>query len=816
MAIGTSTGSIVVFGQVGVERYFELNSVASKDQPDGYVPSPRSKYDNDRRNPVKCLKFKQGSGLLISIDGRNQVVGWNLVNGLADFVVDVGEQVTYFDLPCGMDVGFMGTISGKVLVLNCERGYLSQEFIPCPENHKSIPVSFCITHPQFPTKILIGYNSRLIVLWSHAEKKVLKSFTVNSSDLYVPQGRSADDVSVTCASWKPDGSHFVAGFDNGQFAFWNKKNDKALSVKFVSGYRDNYSLDPVYQIEWCCSLEQKDSSWIIVSGGNVSGESLRGVRIFEIGNDIADMKSYKAQHMIGIENDDINCFIVTPTNSPWANQQLDPAAIFLITSSGFFRAYDITLKGFPPMSGFNTLNYYNQPLQKLAKFALGISAMDFFKLKDFQLQSAEGQPSKTPLPMVCGGIPGVSSSDPVTAMKVLKSFRDLTIQESPEEKGDGNEEAEDDTELLDIPNPPSDMNDILLLANEQNQIVFWEIGATLKPMDYLTLDSHFAEGEKPKINYFEFVEEDSMLVVCYDVKSVTAYKLSERNRTEESQDKLRKEKLNGIIIEEVSTTCSSGFQPVFTITLKDISSDATFTITKYDPKNRLFFIGLSTGDFWLLNIGTFKIIHHEKILLTSSTEDSGKGDLRPDIVTKVVFSSVFVPLKDLNVEPVSPTLLMLVGTESGCVYAYQIELVNMADNAVVPIVARSKISEFPSKAVFLSIIDSIEGKRVVADDLVHKTDKPPTPVDPEATEPKKNKKAKRGSADSLNHDKLKTMETISETRYYTIVCHKSCIKILKNVSQKVEYEISLEGIIMAANLVDFMGTFMKFQQLIII
>eukprot|EP00158_Paraphelidium_tribonemae_P007019 Partr_v1_DN28074_c0_g1_i2_m56886 putative SNARE-dependent exocytosis protein len=408
LALGTLTGTIVVLGKRSVVQYFD---------------SEPPNVSSQTQCAIRMLAFKQGDGLLVSIDGLNRLVGWNLLNSRVDYSISLSDRrVSCLEVPTASRLAFVGTISGLVLIFDSIGGLLLEDTVPClVDSGGDVDVVALSTHPQTCQQILIGYAVGGIVLWDLKNKVALKRYGNDISWICLNRHiRNLDNPVLTCISWRFDGACFVSGYDNGQIVFWSSKIElQPLFVRYAcvdpngdpqseirtSRIESITNVSPIIQVYWSAQTASKEMSWIYISGGDpyIDGRPLSGLRIFEyeVSKNFAICQS---QSFIPTGRSDVEFFLLTPDASPWFNSALDPVGILMLDSDSKFHAYDVNDPGFKELALPPTLSILNG--RKITQFDY-VASLSQEKWAELIAPTFENQLDEYPeLPMVTGGVAG--------------------------------------------------------------------------------------------------------------------------------------------------------------------------------------------------------------------------------------------------------------------------------------------------------------------------------------------------------------------------------------------------------------------------
>ncbi|XP_053607282.1 lethal(2) giant larvae protein homolog 1 isoform X2 [Plodia interpunctella] len=198
-AIGTGTGALKVYGRPTVEFY-------------GQHTNPDS--------AVIQIHFIPGTGRLISQCDDNSLHLWeitdkSLVELKSHTFEGKNKKISAMCVESSGKNMLLGTEGGNIYSLDVNAFTVSEDVIyqdlvmqNCPEDFKVNPgaVESLCEHPKVPTRLLIGYNRGLIVLWDRP--------TANPVDTFV----SNQQLESLC--WNDDGEHFTSSHNDGSYVMW--------------------------------------------------------------------------------------------------------------------------------------------------------------------------------------------------------------------------------------------------------------------------------------------------------------------------------------------------------------------------------------------------------------------------------------------------------------------------------------------------------------------------------------------------------------------------------------------------------------------
>ncbi|XP_045497069.1 lethal(2) giant larvae protein homolog 1 isoform X1 [Colias croceus] len=198
-AIGTATGAIKVYGRPGVELYGQHTN------PDAAVTQ---------------IHFIPGTGRLISLCDDNSLHLWEITEkSLVELKNHAFEgknkKISALCMESSGKNLLLGTEGGNIYTLDANTFTMSEDVIyqdvvmqNCPEDFKVNPgaVESICEHPKVPTRILIGYNRGLVVLWDRQTATPTHTFVSNQQ--------------LESLCWNDEGEHFTSSHNDGSFVTW--------------------------------------------------------------------------------------------------------------------------------------------------------------------------------------------------------------------------------------------------------------------------------------------------------------------------------------------------------------------------------------------------------------------------------------------------------------------------------------------------------------------------------------------------------------------------------------------------------------------
>ncbi|CAI5695822.1 unnamed protein product [Oreochromis niloticus] len=194
LAIGTQAGALRLFGRAGVECYCQHESNAA----------------------VIQLQFLINEGALVSALADDSIHLWNLRQKIPAILHSLKfnrERITYCHLPFQSKWLYIGTERGNIHIVNVESFTLSgyvimwNKAIELSTKTHPGPVVHISDNPMDEGKLLIGFESGIVVLWDLKSKKA--------------DYRYSYDEAIHSVAWHHEGKQFVCSHSDGTLTTWN-------------------------------------------------------------------------------------------------------------------------------------------------------------------------------------------------------------------------------------------------------------------------------------------------------------------------------------------------------------------------------------------------------------------------------------------------------------------------------------------------------------------------------------------------------------------------------------------------------------------
>ena len=252
-------------------------------------------------------------GLLITVCPPASIFIWNFQGDtplLAQSITLKYETISTACLQPGSDWLHVGTEKGNVLFFNSTNCVRSSYDImwnkACCGDYKTRPGPVVILepHPVDASKLLLGFESGLLILWDYMEKApVVKYDTRRTGE-------------VLCCAWAPDGQTFATGHGDGTLKMWREKERKHLAAG-----EDDLSCQLCEPISWIASFHDGTKPMFLHNGGATPLDPSIHYFTVAYGNAVTKLEM----------RDAVECAVCT-TASPWGSKDL-PSSVVMITGN---------------------------------------------------------------------------------------------------------------------------------------------------------------------------------------------------------------------------------------------------------------------------------------------------------------------------------------------------------------------------------------------------------------------------------------------------------------------------------------------------
>ncbi|XP_063299662.1 syntaxin-binding protein 5 isoform X2 [Pelobates fuscus] len=244
LAIGTENGALRLFGRPGVECYCQ----------------------HDSGSAVIQLQFLINEGALVSALEDDTLHLWNLRQkrpAILHSLKFIRERITFCHLPFQSKWLYVGTEKGNIHIVNVESFTLSGYVIMWNKaielSSKSHPglVVHISDNPMDEGKLLIGYESGIVVLWDLKSKKADYRYTY--------------DEAIHSVAWHHEGKQFICSHSDGTLTIWNVRSPtKPIQTivphgKQIKDGKKPEPCKPILKVEY--KTTKFGEPFIILSGG---------------------------------------------------------------------------------------------------------------------------------------------------------------------------------------------------------------------------------------------------------------------------------------------------------------------------------------------------------------------------------------------------------------------------------------------------------------------------------------------------------------------------------------------------------------------
>ncbi|XP_026146602.1 syntaxin-binding protein 5a isoform X3 [Carassius auratus] len=197
LAIGTQNGALRLFGRPGVECYCQHESGAA----------------------VIQLQFLINEGALVSALADDSIHLWNLRQKRPAVLHSLKfnkERITFCHLPFQSKWLYIGSERGNIHIVNVESFTLSgytimwNKAIELSSKAHPGPVVHISDNPMDEGKLIIGFESGIVVLWDLKSKRADYRYTY--------------DEAIHSVAWHHEGKQFICSHSDGTLTIWNIKS----------------------------------------------------------------------------------------------------------------------------------------------------------------------------------------------------------------------------------------------------------------------------------------------------------------------------------------------------------------------------------------------------------------------------------------------------------------------------------------------------------------------------------------------------------------------------------------------------------------
>ncbi|XP_076999528.1 syntaxin-binding protein 5 isoform X2 [Tamandua tetradactyla] len=244
LAVGTQLGALRLFGRPGVECHCQHDSEAA----------------------VIQLQFLVNEGALVSALADDTLHLWNLRQkrpAILHSLKFCRERVTFCHLPFQSKWLYVGTERGNIHIVNVEAFSLSgyvimwNKAIELSSKSHPGPVVHISDNPMDEGKLLIGFESGIVVLWDLRSKKADYRYTY--------------DEAIHSVAWHHEGKQFLCSHSDGTLTLWSVRSPSrpvqtiAPHGKQLKDGKKPEPCKPILKVEF--KTTRSGEPFIILSGG---------------------------------------------------------------------------------------------------------------------------------------------------------------------------------------------------------------------------------------------------------------------------------------------------------------------------------------------------------------------------------------------------------------------------------------------------------------------------------------------------------------------------------------------------------------------
>lgn len=334
LVVGTKNGSLRLFGRPGVDCHVQ----------------------HLLDNAIIQINFLVNEGALISVCADDSLHFWNLRQKRPEIVHSLKfqkERITCCHLPFQCKWLYIGTERGNVHVVNTESFILSGYVINWNKaielSRKSHPgaIVHLSDNPLDPNKLLIGFDTGVVVLWDLRNRSVDSRFQCTEY--------------LTSISWHNDGKQFICSHTDGSLSTWNiRSSTKPQSVMYphakVTKDGKPELCKSIYKVEW--RTVRGGDSFVIFSGGLPYDRTGQSPSLTIIHG--------KVTTVLEMEHSIID--FITLCETPWQSEFHEPYAVVVLLFNDLV-VVDLTSPGYPCFQNPYPMDLHESPVTYCTYFA---------------------------------------------------------------------------------------------------------------------------------------------------------------------------------------------------------------------------------------------------------------------------------------------------------------------------------------------------------------------------------------------------------------------------------------------------------------
>ncbi|VVC45961.1 Hypothetical protein CINCED_3A001587 [Cinara cedri] len=323
LAIGTKNGSLRIIGRPGVD----------------------AQVRHELETAVVQVEFLMNEGALITVTADDSLHLWNFRQKRADVVHSLKfqrERITVIHLPLRSKWLYVGSERGNVHFVNVELFTLSGYIINW---NKAIevtrpthpgPIVHLSDNPADSSKLLIGFETGLMVLWDLKMKK--------------PECRWQWSDSLKSIDWHFEGKQFTCSHNDGSLTTWTvKASSKPTNIIYPHAKNKADSCKPIQKVEWKSS--KSGESYLIFSGGLTADTAGR----------VPSITIMHGKMTTVLEMDHNIVDFVTLCESPYNSDVQEPYAVAVLMQNDLVLV-DLLSSGYPCFENPHPMDIHESPV----------------------------------------------------------------------------------------------------------------------------------------------------------------------------------------------------------------------------------------------------------------------------------------------------------------------------------------------------------------------------------------------------------------------------------------------------------------------
>uniref|UniRef100_A0A336MCQ5 CSON009628 protein n=1 Tax=Culicoides sonorensis TaxID=179676 RepID=A0A336MCQ5_CULSO len=332
LAVGDKAGSLRILGKPGVDAHV--------------------RHDGDPPQAVVLIRFLVNEGQLVTATADDTIHLWNFKQKSPQIVQSLKfqrERITFLHLAVGSKWLYVGTEKGNIHVVNTEAFSLSGYIINWNKTIDLISrahpgsVVHLSDNPLDANKLLIGYESALIVLWDMRAKTAELRWQFHEP--------------LRSAAWHFEGKHFVTSHTDGSLCTWPLRPTGTPGKPQLHVF-PHAKPTKDGKLEQCKPIHKVDIKTTRV------GETLTifsGGLSMERGGKSPCITVLQGKQTTVLEMEHSVVDFITICESPWDSDMQEPYAIAVLLQNDLV-VIDLLTTGFPPFESPYPMDLHESPV----------------------------------------------------------------------------------------------------------------------------------------------------------------------------------------------------------------------------------------------------------------------------------------------------------------------------------------------------------------------------------------------------------------------------------------------------------------------